>query len=593
MARFFPQDWIEDLRQRADIVQVIGSYTTLKRRGKSYIGLCPFHKEKTPSFTVSEDKQLYHCFGCKASGSVFNFIMEIENLDFEGAVKFLANATNTPLPEETNTADYSKQKSRRDKIAEINRKVALLYHNLLWSEDGKYVLEYFRARGLNDSDIRKFGLGASSFSNIVLETLSKEGYTPDELVDAWVVAKKNGRYYDVFRNRAMFPIVARGGVVLGFGARALGAQEPKYLNTHDTALFNKKENLYGANLLGRWKKDKPLYLVEGYMDVIALNKYGIEGAIATLGTSLTDEQAKIISRMTDKINICYDGDEPGQNAINRAVDKFADIGRNVNVISIPGNKDPDEYLKEYGKKGFLDLKLVSGMMFKITRISQNYNLSDESSKVQFGKDVAALISTVSSAMERDSYISQTASKFGFRYEVLNEEVNRLRTGAKDSESKIEYSKERRQFVNTSNSEKGYTQSEISLLAYLSMNLDGFDSQYGEFFDNKVLRDAYNELGKGNTIINIVESIEDREDRAIVAESFKESEELSLLDEQKIRVGIIELIQRRKLERLEAEIKELKNSIKVSGENSIGEKIDRLNYLIAEKNKLSNIEKGGF
>lgn len=593
MARFFPQDWIEDLRQRADIVQVIGSYTTLKRRGKSYIGLCPFHKEKTPSFTVSEDKQLYHCFGCKASGSVFNFIMEIENLDFEGAVKFLANATNTPLPEETNTVDYSKQKSRREKIAEINRKVALLYHNLLWSEDGKYVLEYFRARGLNDSDIRKFGLGASSFSNIVLETLSKEGYTPDELVDAWVVAKKNGRYYDVFRNRAMFPIVGRGGVVLGFGARALGAQEPKYLNTHDTALFNKKENLYGANLLGRWKKDKPLYLVEGYMDVIALNKYGIEGAIATLGTSLTDEQAKIISRMTDKINICYDGDEPGQNAINRAVDKFADISRNVNVISIPGNKDPDEYLKEYGKKGFLDLKLVSGMMFKITRISQNYNLSDESSKVQFGKDVAALISTVSSAMERDSYISQTASKFGFRYEVLNEEVNRLRTGAKDSESKIEHSKERRRFVNTSNSEKGYTQSEISLLAYLSMNMDGFDSQYGEFFDNKVLRDAYNELGKGNTIINIVESIEDREDRAIVAESFKESEELSLLDEQKIRVGIIELIQRRKLERLEAEIKELKNSIKVSGENSIGEKIDRLNYLIAEKNKLSNIEKGGF
>lgn len=591
MARFFPQDWIEDLRQKSDIVQVIGSYTTLKKKGKNYVGLCPFHKEKTPSFTVSEDKQLYHCFGCKASGSVFNFIMEMENLDFEGALNFLANSTNTPLPEEANRPEYSKEKSRREKIAEINRKTAMLYHNLLWKEEGKYVLEYFHNRGLNDSDIIRFGLGASGLNNLVLDTLTKEGYTPDELVDAWVVAKKNGHYFDVFRNRAMFPIVSQRGVVLGFGARSLGKQEPKYLNTHDTALFNKKENLYGANLLGRWQKDNPLFLVEGYMDVIALNKYGINGAVATLGTSLTDEQAKLLSRTTDKIIICYDGDEAGQNAIERAVDKFSEIDRTVNVMSIPGNKDPDEYLKEYGRDAFLNLSTISGMMFKILRLSKKFDLSEESSKTQFGKEAATLLATCKSPIDRDSFISQTALQYGFRYEVLNEEVN-IRSESESVNASKEKSKEFRKFVRTSKQTKDYNKSEIELLQYLSVNPDGFEIRYIDLFDNPTLHKAYEEFGKGKSPAKIVESIDEREARAIVAEAFGDTEKLSLSDEKEIRDGILRLVHKRKLDRIDNEIKALKESMKQDGTKNMNQKMDKIVRLIAEKNQLLHIEKGG-
>lgn len=583
MARYFPQDWLDELRQNSDIVQVISSYTQLKRRGKNYIGLCPFHKEKTPSFTVSEDKQLYHCFGCGASGTVFNFIMDIENLDFDGAVSYIAEATHTPLPEQLNDKSYILQKSKRDKIAEINKKVALIYHKLLWQEDGKYVLEYFKERGLNDSDIISFGLGASNYNNIVLDTLCKEGYKPDELVDAFVVGEKDGRYYDMFRNRAIFPIVARGGVVIGFGARALGNQKPKYINTQETALFNKRENLYGLNMLTAWKKDMPIYLVEGYMDVIALNKYGVRGALATLGTALTEEQTKIISRISDKVFICYDGDEAGQNAIERAVNMFMNIEKNVAVIHIPGNKDPDEYLKEYGRESFMNIKPISGMMFLIKRLSRNYDMESEPGRAEFGKKAVDFIAKIKSPIDRESLIRQVSAEFGLNSESAREEMNMLLNNSDNAYQKNKFSREIRKFNRRYKEKISYTNTEVSLLAYSAMKKVDLIPEYESFFDNEALKYAYNRVVVQDAPAKIVDDIElkyNKEGRELVANAFSKCDTLVDLDESDIMRGILDSVKKRDIERKEQKIEKLKTSSDVSNIEII-EEIKKLKQEINE------------
>lgn len=346
MAGRYPQEWLEELRQRADIVSVIGSYVQLKKNGHRYVGLCPFHNEKSPSFYVDGQKQVYHCFGCKAGGSVIQFVMDIERLTFPEAVEFLANQLHMPLPELQNDPAYEKRRSLKERIYLANKAAARLYHQHLWQEDGADILAYVKKRGLSDAVIRRFGIGAAPARPNIGSTLMSEGFTKEELISAGLMLERDGRVFDMFRNRAMFPIIDAYGNVLGFGGRAIGDVQPKYLNTSDTPAFNKRYNVFAANLLRKARGLKRVILVEGYMDVVSLSQFGVEGVAATLGTALTPEQAKLLSRYAPEVWLSYDGDSAGQHAILRGLDILEEAGVPVKVLDFPGGLDPDEFIRQ-------------------------------------------------------------------------------------------------------------------------------------------------------------------------------------------------------------------------------------------------------
>ena len=307
MAGRFPPAWLDELRARADIVQVVSSYVPLKKNGHRYLGLCPFHNEKTPSFNVDEQKQVYYCFGCKAGGSVIQFVMDIERMDFSEAVSHLAEQVHMTLPALQNDPEYERRRSLKERIYLVNQAAAKLYHQILWEPQAAALLAYVQKRGLSDAVIRRFGIGAATGASIA-GALMAQGFTPDELVEAGLCFRRDGRILDMFRNRVMFPIIDAYGHVLGFGGRAMGDAQPKYLNTSDTAAFNKRMNVFAANLLRKAKALKRVILVEGYMDVVALAQFNVEGVAATLGTALTPEQARLLSRYAPEIWLAYDGE---------------------------------------------------------------------------------------------------------------------------------------------------------------------------------------------------------------------------------------------------------------------------------------------
>jgi len=366
MARY-PSAWLDELRMRADIVQIVSSYVPLKKSGHRYTGLCPFHNEKTPSFSVDAQKQLYYCFGCKAGGSVIQFVMDIEHMDFQEAVKFLADQLHMPLPEMQNDPGYEKRRSLKERIYLANQAAAKLYHQNLWEPQGEEVLAYLKGRGLTDAVIRRFGIGAATGPLRIGDALEAEDFTPDELLAAGLVRKREQTTQDMFFQRAIFPIIDAYGNVLGFGGRAMGDAKPKYLNTADTPAFNKRYHVFAANLLRKEKGLKRVILVEGYMDVVALSQFGIGGAAATLGTALTQEQARLLSRFAPEIHLCYDGDAAGQHAILRGLEVLETQRVKTKVLDIPGGLDPDEYIRQNGADAFLNLKPISPVSYRIRR----------------------------------------------------------------------------------------------------------------------------------------------------------------------------------------------------------------------------------
>ena len=356
MAGRYPPQWLDELRARADIVKVIGSYVTLKKNGHRYVGLCPFHNETAPSFSVDEQKQVYHCFGCKAGGSVIQFVMDIERLSFPEAVAFLADQLHMPLPEMQNDPAYEKRRTLKERIYLANRTAARIYHQLLWQPESSAILHYLQQRGLSDAVIRRFGIGAAPPSAQVGHRLMEEGFAEEELVQAGLMLRREGRTFDMFRNRAMFPIIDTYGNVLGFGGRAMGDAMPKYLNTSDTPAFNKRYTVFAANLLRKARGLTRVILVEGYMDVVALSQFGVEGVAATLGTALTPEQARLLHRFAPEVYIAYDGDRAGQKAILRGLEVLEGENVPVRVLDFPGGLDPDEFIRQEGLEAFQALK---------------------------------------------------------------------------------------------------------------------------------------------------------------------------------------------------------------------------------------------
>ena len=420
MAGRFPPAWLDELRSRADIVQVVSSYVPLKKNGHRYLGLCPFHNEKTPSFNVDAQKQVYYCFGCKAGGSVIQFVMDIERMDFAEAVAHLAEQLHMPLPELQNDPEYERRRSLKERIYLLNQAAAKLYHQTLWEPQGAAILEYVQKRGLSDAVIRRFGIGAATNASIaqalIPKALLRTNWLPQAL---YTSAKAECRPCSV---RAMFPIIDAYGHVLGFGGRAMGDAQPKYLNTADTAAFNKRFNVFAANLLRKTKGLARVILVEGYMDVVALTQFGVEGVAATLGTALTPEQARLLSRFAPEIWLAYDGDKAGQKAILRGLEVLEAERVPCRVLDFPGGLDPDEFIRQEGVSAFESLKPISGITYRMRREKEAHDLSTEDGRTSYAKACAEMLRAVHEPVELENHLKLLSLESGFSREVLLEQI---------------------------------------------------------------------------------------------------------------------------------------------------------------------------
>lgn len=406
------ESFLQELKFKTDIEDVISGYVSLKKRGSTSLGLCPFHNEKTPSFTVYNDTQSFYCFGCGAGGDAVTFIKKIENLDYIDAVKLLAQRAGLQMPED-NSYDDSLSKKRR-RILEINRETARFYYNYMMSEQGKIGLEYYLNRGLSMNTIKHFGLGyAPNEWDSLLKHLKSKGYKPSEMVDADVVKiGRNNRYYDNFRNRVMTPIIDVRGNVIAFGGRVLDDSKPKYINTADTLLYKKTNELFGLNF-AKNNCSETLILCEGYMDVIAMHQAGFTNAVAGCGTALTNEQVRLISRYTKEVILAYDADEAGRKALNKAIGLFKNTDVKVKIPALVGGKDPDEIIKTYGRdkfKGMLE-GASNEIEFALFDLKNKYDLNTTQGKIDFLNGAIRILCNVS-PIEQDLYLTRLSNELG-------------------------------------------------------------------------------------------------------------------------------------------------------------------------------------
>lgn len=420
----------EEVKDRVDIVDVISDYVNLKKSGKNYKGLCPFHQEKTPSFTVNPANQFYHCFGCGAGGDVFSFLMEIEHITFFESLKMAAERAGMELPNQSES--QKKVANFRDKIFEINNLSARFYNYLLLKHDiGKKALEYLKNRNYSEEDIKRFSLGfAPDKWTALYKFLNNKGYTKDEMVKAGLLIKKSEqKFYDRFRNRIIFPIFNSRGEVLAFGGRIIddSINQPKYLNSPDTMVYDKSDNLYGLNWAkNSMRKSNNAIIMEGYTDVLTAHMHGIKNAVASLGTSLTEKQAKMLKRYVSKIYIAYDSDTAGAKATLRGLEILKEEGLNVKVIKLPENTDPDDFIKLRGKEKFLKLKKdsLSLIEFKVDKIVSDKNLENADDRVSTTHKIVDVLAQINDPIEREVYAKEIAKKIDLDGDLLYQEVEK-------------------------------------------------------------------------------------------------------------------------------------------------------------------------
>ena len=420
-----PAQFLDELVARTDIVDLVSESVRLTKKGNSYWGCCPFHSEKTPSFHVVPDRQMYKCFGCGKGGGVINYVMELENLPFRDAVEVLAKRAGMAVPESGGPSAGAQE--RRKKILEMNRQAALAFHRWLWGPEGAEGLTYLQRRGLSRRTLTRFGLGfAPDRWDALIQELAGQGYDKRDLLDAGLaVNNKDGRIYDRFRNRVIFPIIDVRGNVIGFGGRVMDDSTPKYLNSPDTPVYNKSRNLFALNI-AKGSKAGRVILTEGYMDTISLHQAGFDSAVASLGTSLTEEHGQLLSRYFKEAIIAYDGDGAGIAAAQRAIPLLEKAGLKVRVLQMQGAKDPDEFIKSYGREAFSRLldRSENQVDYRLAQVRKKYDLTDDAQRVAFLQEAAELVSTLHSAVEREIYGNHAAQTAGVAPETMAMEVNR-------------------------------------------------------------------------------------------------------------------------------------------------------------------------
>ena len=424
----YSDDIIEEVRTRNDIVDVISGYVKLSRKGSSYFGLCPFHNEKSPSFSVSPGKQMYYCFGCGAGGNVYTFLMEYENFTFQEAVKALADRAGVRLPEIEYSREAKELSDRRALLLEINKQAAKYFYCKLRSPGGAAAMNYLKGRGLSDETIQKFGLGYSDkYNNDLYQYLKKKGYSDEVLKESGLfnVDEKRGMY-DKFWNRVIYPIMDINNRVIGFGGRVMGDAKPKYLNSPETKIFDKSRNLYGLNA-ARISRRKNLIVCEGYMDVISMHQAGFTNAVASLGTALTSQQASLLKRYTDEVLIIYDNDEAGVRAALRAIPMLRAVGLATKVVNLKPHKDPDEFIQKEGMEAFEKRleQAENSFLYEIRILQGNYDMADPQGKTAFFHEVAARLLKFEDEIERTSYLESVARLYHIQPDMLQKLVNKL------------------------------------------------------------------------------------------------------------------------------------------------------------------------
>ena len=425
---FYSDDLIEEVRSKNDIVDVIGGYVRLQKKGSTYFGLCPFHNEKTGSFSVSPHKQMFYCFGCGAGGNVFTFLMKYENFTFTEAMQALADRVGVDLPQQEMTAAAKREADKKTTLLEINKQAARYFYSLLRSERGQKAYGYFRNRELTDETMKKFGLGYSDqYSDDLYRYLKKLGYDDNILKESGLVTIDEARGgHDKFWNRAMFPIMDVHNRVIGFGGRVMGDGEPKYLNSPETKIFDKSRNLYGLNIARSTRKNQ-LLLCEGYMDVIALHQAGFDNAVASLGTALTSGHASLLKRYTREVYLTYDSDGAGTKAALRAIPILKEVGIITKVINMQPYKDPDEFIKAMGAQAYQERidQAENSFMFEIRIMQSDYDMNDPESKTAFYNEIAKKLLAFEEELERNNYIQAVAEKYMIAFEDLRRLVNNL------------------------------------------------------------------------------------------------------------------------------------------------------------------------
>lgn len=423
----YDNNLIEDIKANIDIVEVISQYVALRRKGSNYFGLCPFHNEKSPSFSVSENKQIFHCFGCGAGGDAIGFVKKIENISFQEAVELLAEKANIALPKLETTEEDQKKILLREKVYKVNEAAANFFHENLYKQTAKPAQEYVRKRRMDATTLKKFQIGYSGNFDELYKELKKQGFEDEEIFESKLVIKsKNGMPIDSFKKRLMFPIKDVRDRVIAFGGRALDDSKPKYINSPDTICYNKGRNLFALNIAKKTEKDF-LIMVEGYMDTISLHQRGIDNAIASLGTALTEKQGRLLKRYKSKIIIGYDSDAAGQNATMRGLEILQNIGFDIRILQLEGAKDPDEFVIKYGtgKFNLYVQNAISLVEFKVKKLKENLDLNQVNDKIKFLNEVSNILLKVDNDIEKEVYIESICKNYNISKEAIYAQLNKL------------------------------------------------------------------------------------------------------------------------------------------------------------------------
>lgn len=584
---YYTEEQIEEVRSKSDIVQIIGRYVNLKRTGSSYVGLCPFHSEKSPSFNVSPSRQMYKCFGCGVAGNVITFIMEYENYTFPEAMEFLAEQAGVTISKSELSPEMKREKNLRTELVQINAKAASYYYAKLKSPAGKTGYEYFLSRGLSEETIRHFGLGyAGQGGSELYRYLKSQGYVDQVLKETGLFKMDERGVYDKFWNRVMFPIMDINNRVIGFGGRVMGDAKPKYLNSPETKLFNKSKNLFGLNYAKLGKK-KNIILCEGYMDVIAMHQAGFTNAVASLGTAFTSEQAAILRRYTDEVLLTYDSDQAGVKAALRAIPMLRDAGINARIVHMEPYKDPDEFIKGLGSEEFEKrmAEAQNAFLFEIDVLRKSYDISDPEQKTKFDHEMAAKLLVFEDKVQRDNYIETLSAKYSIKKEDLRglviKSANRIPANKGNANVHSEGYNRNIKKVKESGIEHSYK----LLLSWLADEPNLFDGVSKiinkDDFEEEPYRKAaallYEQFENGEVIpARIINYFEEADEQKAIADIFQTTFKVKM-EKDDMEKALNEIVYKIKKYSIDKKLKNMTD-------------INNLQNLMIEKNKLQNREK---
>ncbi|MDL2206991.1 DNA primase [Eubacteriales bacterium OttesenSCG-928-N13] len=581
MAGRLSDAWLDDLRSRNDIVDVVSDYVVLKQKGRKHWGLCPFHHEKTASFSVDGESQLYYCFGCHEGGNVIHFVMKLERLEFMEAVTQLAERAHMTMPEAQPGAANAPSRELKERLYLANQAAARYYHNLLYAPEGAAVLNYLHKRGLDDADIRRFGLGASPAGwNDLTNALQQEGFTEEELIKAGLTGRKEHRSYDMFRERAMFPIINAQGRVLGFGGRAMGDAQPKYLNTSDTPVFNKRQGLYALNMARKDGQQKRIILVEGYMDVVALRRMGIPGVVATLGTALTEEQARLIKRYAPEVWVSYDGDSAGQKAILRALDIFDAQDIKARVLAFPDGLDPDDFIRMHGVEGFQALKPIEPMDYRMNHMKTQHDLSTQQGRTEYAIACCNMLKAVKNPVELANHLQRLMLDTGFEKQVLLDQIG---TALMSKQPKQRVSGRRSRPAEL----EDYQRAEQGLIRLLGSQLIPPSTVTVGDFETPVHQKIVQQLLSGEPRARILDGFDGDELKMAAAALSSEVQ----IDEQKALTDAEECLKTIRIHRLESALEQTNQLLETAEGEERRSLIMQASDLLQEANRLRTGRKG--